>query len=90
MSTACTKDDVCKFFDYQVNDTAKWTDKCGSERYLGDTCKPQCCNQQNEHCFKSQTAAAPKKAAAAKGTTPAVDGDENLSTMCDTANQISV
>ena len=57
MSTACTKDDVCKFFDFQVNDTAKWTDKCGSERYLGDTCKPQCCNQQNEHCFKSQTAA---------------------------------
>ena len=57
MSKACTKDDVCKFFDFQVNDHSKWTDKCGSDRFLGKTCKMACCNQQNEHCFKSQTAA---------------------------------
>ena len=47
---------VQKFFDYQVNDTAKWTDKCGSERYLGDTCAAVL-QPANDHCFKSQTAA---------------------------------
>ena len=62
MSEVCTKDNVCKFFNYEVYDLSDTsdvadTDKCGSDQYLGGTCKAACCQQQNEHCFKSQTAA---------------------------------
>ena len=61
MSEVCTKDNVCKFFNYEVYDLSDTSDIAGGQVRVRPvprgTCKAACCQQQNEHCFKSQTAA---------------------------------